>query len=338
MRRKLICVVVAAPESIRNQAMGHRSQGIFEKHYRTPEIRWDSQSTYRGTPQQTELVLAGGNKLLQRDLNAPNKLSAAQEVAIMTRPDITSLRMARTATVRQCQSRFGTLKQTQHAGDTTLWKEYTKADQALRSTKRKLRQEVLREARQTWFAMPRDNTGSSVHRATNAITLLEDRAKLASILWDESKQAPAKPSRLLAINLMATLCSRQEPKGRMTYPAEAKSIASDHIRDKLPMRCSPHTCLFCLKHTRERSLSTRYRLARHLEKMHYPYIKMPAKCPHPSCMETIKHIHHFQAHASTVHGITFTKKAGREAQTKWNDREIIEIVDETASISTARNV
>ena len=316
--------VSAAPESIRNQVMGHKSHRVFEKHYRTAEVRWDVQSTYRGAVQQKDLVLATGNKLLLRDSRAPTKLTEEREIEILKHPSVMALQDARQCLLKQCQNEYGSLEKARREGPdgAALWRAHCDAGNKVKNQKRNLRQEAVKGQRATWFSTHHNDSDDPVPLPVRLS--LPARAALAEILWKEAYTGKddVHTDRLLAINLMSQLCSEQEPLNKMTYPPAAKRLASDQMRGLYPMQCRPKTCLFCLNRNRGgRALSTRARLSRHLEKTHYPRLTRgkPFECPHPLCHTTLQHIHHFQTHAVRVHGIEFTKKCGQAMQSKWGN-------------------
>ena len=122
--------------------------------------------------------------------------------------------------------------------------------------------------------------------------------------------------RLSASEDMHALCRRIEPVPKsMLHKSSEHRFPEKPKKIKYSLRYQPKTCLFCLAKSGDRILSTRSRLARHLEKPHYPNAKgKQSECTHPHCNERLRHIHNFQVHAMRVHGIEFIKKCGSAFQ------------------------
>ena len=110
-----------------------------------------------------------------------------------------------------------------------------------------------------------------------------------------------------------------EARGKIKFPQAIRRLQSDVQLGRVSLRCDPKTCLFCLGKEKDKTLSTRSRLCRHLEKVHYPNLPRgrPFECPHPSCNEMLNYISHFQLQAMQVHKIEFTKKSGQTMQKEW---------------------
>ena len=150
---------------------------------------------------------------------------------------------------------------------------------------------------------------------------LLERGRLARLLCAKAmtKQALYE-QRLSATEDMHALYRRIEPVPKSMLHKSSKHRFPENPRKvKYSLRCQSKTCLFCLAKSGDRILSTRSRLIRHLEKLHYPNVKgKQFECPHPHCNERLRHIHHFQVYPMQVHGIEFTKKCGSAFQQPLN--------------------
>ena len=189
----------------------------------------------------------------------------------------------------------------------------------------RLRKEALKRLRTKFFE---SNCFESVeqsadlnHELTSNIHALLKRGRLARLLFTKAKTKQAlDEQRLSAIEDMLALCKRIELVPKSTLHKSSKHrFPKNSKKINYSLRRQPKTCLFCLAKSGNRVLSTRSRLTRHLEKLHYPNVKgKQFECPHPHCNERLRHIHHFQVYPMQVHGIEFTKKCGSAFQQPLN--------------------
>ena len=125
--------------------------------------------------------------------------------------------------------------------------------------------------------------------------------------------------RAVAIQSMADLCSRVEPKRkaekRVTCQPKSRSLdlKATTTDGPIAMKCHYLQCLFCIGderlHFKDRTriFSQQYPLSRHVEK-HINTIKVNGgiSCPHPMCKikgTIVKSVEHLENYAHREHGI-----------------------------------
>ena len=321
------------------QALGHADPKMFDKAYRSQVVRWDIQNTFLGHKNRMSVVLAAGDTARSRDPYAPNRLSEKQHRDILDLPEIMQLQQARQALVDECTKGYGSIIEAERQG-AEVASRLQKAVQAHRTEVRRQRTRALKEIRDEWFKSggeksyndddnenEEDGSEDSIPTIPRKVPhTVPERASLAKLLFEPfSTTEDATKRRLEAISLMSQLCSRREPK-QITFPLALKRLSEERLRSsekRYTPRCEPRTCLFCLARQDDRVLSTYVRLSKHLEKVHYRYLpkNRSFKCPHPDCDEMLQHVHHFQMHATSVHGIKLTKKCGRSDQSLWGNQD-----------------
>lgn len=313
---------VSAPQSILMQVMGHKDPQIFGKHYRSQNVLWDTQNAYLKTPLDTKLVhMAGNTNSLNRDSRAPTKLTDEQEMSMVhANPEVAEKQRKVQDLAAACVRSCGSVREAARR-QFPIHRQYMKAYNEHISEKRYRRKEALKNLRNKFFE---GNCFESIeqssdlnHELSSKKYALPERASLVKLLFEEvmTKQ-DLFVQRLAATEAMHALCNAIEPVPKSMPQKSLKHRFPENFKKiKHSLRCQPKTCLFCLAKSGDRVLSTRSRLTRHLEKLHYPNVKGKSfVCPHPHCNERLRHIHHFQVHAMQVHGIEFTKKCGMSFQ------------------------
>ena len=298
------------------QAMGHKSPNEFRKSYQSQAVRFDIQSAVLGVPLQTSTVIAAGNELRFRDARAPKHLSKEQELLLCNDAKLMELRIKVLELGERCERHYGSRDEARKQGG-QLAEEFQEAENIYRNETRYERASMLKSARVNFFDSANDFI--STIPAMPQHTILE-RERLASALFVLAPTAEeAHTLRVSVTSDMHQLCFREEARGKLKSSKTVRHLQSDLQLSRISLRCDPKTCLFCLGRKKDKTLSTRSRLCRHLEKMHYPQLsrKHPFECLHPSCDEMLKYISHFQLHAMHVHKIEFTKKSGQAMQKEW---------------------
>ena len=297
------------------QAMGHKSPSEFRKSYQSQAVRFDIQSAVLGVPLQTSTVIAAGNELRFRDARAPKELSEEQQKLLWNDAKLTELRNKMLELGDECERRYGSREEARKQ-DGPLAKKFKEAENIYRNERRYERTSMLKSARANFF--------ESVHDSVPTVPtipqhVIPERSRLASTLFIPVTDAEeAHTVRVSAISDMYHLCFREEARGKIKSSKTVRRLQSDLQLGRVSLRCAPKTCLFCLGRYKDKTLSTRSRLCRHLEKMHYPNLpRKPFECPHPECGEMLKHISHFQLHSMQVHKIEYTKKSGQVMQKEW---------------------
>ena len=315
---QILTILVSAPQSILMQVMGHKDPQIFGKHYRSQNVLWDTQNSYLKAPLDTELIhMASNTNSLNRDSRAPTGLTDEQEMSMVhTNPEVVEKQKMVQDLAAACVRRCGSIREAARR-QSPIHRRYMKAYNQHISEKRYQRKEALKSLRIKFFE---SNCFQSVaqpsgldHELSSKTYALPERARLVKLLFDKAMtKQDLYVQRLAATEAMHVLCNKIEPVQKsMPYKSSKHRFPENPKKIKYPVRCQPKTCLFCLAKSGDRVLSTRSRLTRHLEKLHYPNLKSrPFECPHPHCNEKLRHIHHFQVHAMQVHGIEFTKKCG----------------------------
>lgn len=315
-----------APHSLTMQAMGHADPKMFDKKYRSQVVRWDIQNTFLGQENRMSVVLAAGDTARSRDPRAPKGISEEQHLEILDLPTVVQLRSARLDLVNECTRRYGSITGAEKQGAEVA----VLLQQAVRAYKNEIRNQrnlAKIKLRAEWFEdednekNSSDNSGDDSSNDNNSsdddsvqVTIpreappsLPERVQLARVLFEPfSTIENATERRIAAISNMGQLCSRREERGQTSFPLAVKRFSEDCLRSSVSrysLHCKPSTCLFCLGRRDAGVLSTYVRLSRHLEKVHYRYLKKkhPFECPHPACKEKLQHIFHFQLHATQTH-------------------------------------
>ena len=318
----ILTVPVSAPQSILMQVMGHKDPQIFGKHYRSQNVLWDTQSAYLKTPLDTKLVhMTSKTNSLNRDSRAPTELTDEQKMNMVhANPEVVEKKKKVQDLAAACVRSCGSIREAARR-QSSIHRQYMKAYNEHVSEKRYQRKEALKSLRIKFFESNRSESveqSLDLDRELSSRTyVLPERGRLVNLLFDKvmTKQDQIV-QRLAATEAMHALCNTIEPVPKSMPQKSLKHRFPENLKKiKYSLRCQPKTCLFCLVKSGDRILSTRSRLTRHLEKLHYPYVKgRPFECPHPRCNEKLRHIHHFQVHAMQVHGIEFTKKCGTSFQ------------------------
>ena len=287
------------------------------------------------------VVLAVSDTARSRDPSAPKEISEEQHLEILNHPTVIQLHHARLELVNECTKRYGSIIAAEKQGAEVALL-LRKAVRAYKNEVRNQRNLAKIKVRREWFEYGDGEKNSSENSDNNSnnsndinprddqVTIsrkvpqsLPERVQLARVLFEPfSTVENTTERRITAISSMSQLCSRQEERGRISFPLALKHFSEDQLRSSVPrcsLLCKPSTCLFCLGRRDTGVLSTYVRLSRHLEKVHYRYLKKkhPFQCPHPACKENLQHIFHFQVHATQVHGIKLTKNCGRADQQRW---------------------
>ena len=323
------------------QAMGHADPKMFDKKYRSQVVRWDIQNTFLGLENRMSVVLAAGDTARSRDPRAPKEISKEQHLEILNLPTVIQLRRTRLELANECTRGYGSIVGAEKQGAEVALLLH-KAVRAYKNEIRNQRNLAKIKSRIEWFECGGGEKNSSKNSSNDnnnndssdddsveimiprkASPSLPERAQLARVLFEPfSTLENATDRRIAAISNMGQLCSCREERGQMSFPLAVKNFSEDCLRSSIPrysLHCKPSTCLFCLGRQDAGVLSTYGRLSRHLEKVHYRYLKKkhPFKCPHPHCKEKLQHIFHFQVHATQMHGIKLTKNCGRADQQGW---------------------
>jgi hypothetical protein len=157
---------------------------------------------------------------------------------------------------------------------------------------------------------------------------LEERTRLQQVLCDLSKDLSSQAivvRKVLAINLMVALASRQEfqirtrksrsvPASTGLLKKESPAPEPSQPPDEFPVVCKKTQCIICIGNERlpyEQRTRTFKRVSNmwdHVEDVHLS--KVPAKqriiCDHPVCKAqglVLDHVMHFKNHVATVHQI-----------------------------------
>ena len=295
------------------QVMGHSNPDTFDRAYRSQPVLWDVQNTFLKSNLETDLVeLAASTASLTRDPRAPTRLTDEQEYELVSNhPEVVVAREKQTVVKGKCVRKYGSVEFARRLG-ASEYRDYHDVRNQHHHLKRDLRQEAVKRFRKEYF----DNhsfDGSKIQPSIKKLSLPE-RQILVQLLFTKAETTEAMlKQRQIATENMVRLCTSMEPPRTYGIPKSVKQLAADLTRGKYSLRCDPKVCLFCLGKHGKKSLSTRGRLSRHLEKIHYPSVRGRVfQCPHPICNEMLRHISHFQAHATQVHGIELTKKCGLE--------------------------
>ena len=295
------------------QVMGHLNPDTFEKHYRSQSVLWDVQNTFLKSKLETDLVeLAANTASLTRDPRAPTRLTDEQEYALVSHnSEVVIAREKQTVAKEKCVRKYGAVEFARKIG-AAEYQDYHEVRNQHHHLKRDLRQEAVKDLREKYFET-HNFDGSGVQSSSKKISLPE-REILVRLLFTKAETTEAiLEQRQVATENMVRLCTSMEPPRTLNFPKNSKQLSADLTRGRYTLRCDPKVCLFCLGKHGKKSLSTSGRLSRHLEKIHYPKVRGRVfECPHPYCHEMMRHISHFQAHATQVHGIELTKKCGLE--------------------------
>lgn len=315
---------VHAPQSILMQVMGHKDPRIFSKHYQSQLVMWDTQNTYLRQPLDTEIIrMASNSNSLNRDPRASKDLTDKQALNLMfNHPEVVEKRDKVQKVAAECARTYGTIvNAAKYQSQTHI--QYKAASLEYLTKKRYRKKKALKSLREDYFD---NNCVESLNETTFTDEIsrkrysLPQRESLVDLLFrDSTTEEEIYAKRLAATENMHALCTKIEPSPKKMPWKSSKRFSTNLRQNRYTLRCEPKTCLFCLGKSQDKILSNRVRLARHLEKLHYPQvIGRIFECPHPNCYETLRHIHHFQVHAMLVHGIEFTKKCDAAYQPSVN--------------------
>jgi hypothetical protein len=206
----------------RNQVMGHRHGGTYERYYMPDLVERDFQSIYFGTPSQDLLIESVARMGLSRDRRAPTELTEDQKLEVKTHPGLIKLREERDR--RKNKIYCGKYDSIGAAKGTDLFDRYKAVERKINNMSIKLRRERLDQALRDFhdsidtIEINKQLDGITAADILTQPTLqyeLRERATVAKLLsqpLDVLSEERALKIRLKFIRNLARLCQLQESR------------------------------------------------------------------------------------------------------------------------------
>lgn len=290
------------------------------------------QAAFLGKPSSTALFKAATHMSRYVDPRAPTEPSPGDLDAFKTSPQMVKLRQLRDHLSKEVRRESRTLKNAAAEG-TKMYQMYKNAEDALRSTKAKLRKSARKEARGRFFetidteeinkqlhpALP--DTEDCVWEPERVEHTLEERTLAAELLGEKTTDQTALAQlqhRMKTITTLVALCRRREAT-RRTRKDDSWGIP-DHKFDYLPFPtvCERTQCLFCFgnqqqpRDVRLYYFATIYKARNHVEDhLRRFQLDEPVACPHPTYQTvgiSLSSREHFKHHAAIEHDYDIFRK------------------------------
>ena len=312
-------------DEVRNQVSGHLESRTYRASYQDQNISLDVANLVRGQDPEDALMRKLNHMGVDADPNANVPLPPEAHLEIAALPDMVALDAECKRLTELVKRRYGTL--TSAPNSDPLVKRSTEAKQKFRAKKECYRSQRRNQLRRDFF-VNKDNalveqqwsgdsqTEIALSKREATPVLIAERANLASLIGIQDARSP--PIRSAAVQTMADLCSRVEPKGSTIHTGPTSRCSSSHpeqVKDEpaISMQCHGLQCLFCLGdeelifEDRTRTFTRPQALWRHV-KIHLEAIEFSCDicCPHPICATkavTMSNIEHLLNHAQTTHGV-----------------------------------
>lgn len=313
----------------------HASSRVYERSYLPRYITQDTQAAFRGLEPQVALTRLASGMMRTIDTRQPRRLDPEQLAAIDRHPEVQLLLRAKNHVVRHIRAQFGSVTR---ATGTALFKKYLKIRKEYERTRKahsraevKKTQAGYRKKRALLDIAeqldrkdtPKEVDASSIETEAEreddltADRLSQERRAVLCALFSQTSShvGEERRRRSEAINAVVALCKRQEPapshgNRRRRSSTHSKEATPLMIRaPTYPLQCSPTQCIFCLGNVslthemRRRSFRDHYSLKDHFAKIHLDRLPdhEPIPCPHPRCVELLRHKQHLRKHALQVH-------------------------------------
>lgn len=273
---------------------------------------------------------------LTADASAPTELSAEQKAKLAIHPKVTKLRQRNKAlTERIRRAGYRAVKDAQ---GTSLFKKKKRAEARLNATKKRLRVDMIAQARKRHFRKADTITfdaqfsaekvsyasaGDTPHAKPFTYNIPE-RAEVVRLVCSPGEGLTDRQRfrrRIEAIEVRTALCHRREAQRRgrpkvIIKPEESEGVLDDSdegMKIDFPMVCRPTQCPFCLGneslpyHHRVYEYAKPHQMmneaGKHLKRF-APADEVP--CPHPMCKTAglvLPSIVAFKNHTAMVHKI-----------------------------------
>ncbi|KAL8989941.1 MAG: hypothetical protein Q9177_001280 [Variospora cf. flavescens] len=335
LRRGLLNVINnKAPASVRDQTFDHQQGAVG--YYLDQEVRFDTKACCLGRPSNEVVQKMARLASLTADASAPTELSAEQKAKLAIHPKVTKLRERNKAlTERIRRAGYRAVKDAQ---GTSLFKKKKRAEARLNATKKRLRIDMIAQARKRHFRKADTITfdaqfsaekvsyasaGDTPHAKPFTYNIPE-RAEVVRLVCSPGEDLTDRQRfrrRIQAIEVRTALCHRREAQRRgrpkvIIKPEESEGVLDDSdegMKIDFPMVCRPTQCPFCLGneslpyHHRVYEYAKPHQMmneaGKHLKRF-APADEVP--CPHPMCKTAglvLPSIVAFKNHTAMVHKI-----------------------------------
>ncbi|CAL8577089.1 hypothetical protein XPA_002936 [Xanthoria parietina] len=323
-----------APASVRDQTFDHQQGAVG--YYLDQEVRFDTKACYLGRPSNEVVQKMARLASLTADASAPTELSSEQKAKLAIHPKLTKLGQRNEAlTERIRRAGYRAVKDAQ---GTSLFKKKKRAEARLNAAKKRLRVDIIAQARKRHFRKADTITFDaqfSAEKVSYASALdtpyakpftynVPERAEVVRLVCSPGEGLTDRQRfrrRIEAVEVRTALCHRREAQRRGRPKATIKQEESDgavnnsyrDTKDEFPIICRPTQCPFCLG---DESLPYHHRVyeyakphqmmneaEKHLKRF-APGDEVP--CPHPTCKAAglvLSSAMAFKNHTAMVHKI-----------------------------------
>jgi hypothetical protein len=333
---RLIALLGSASDAVRDQVMRHNPfTGVFNEAYINSSVRFNVQDAFLESDISDDgLTQAFTHMSIRCNPGAPKEVpKEVMDPLLAADPDIVDLGRRFKESHTQIKAKYKFIKR----APKRIGKEHDDLRKQLTNAKKSLKGEIENAYRKDYFfrihnEMMKRQLEKTVEEEDVEPVIqhqLEERTRLQQILCDLSRDL--KPQdivsrKVLAINLMVALASRQEFQARKPRFAAAPQVLVKKEPDPepfpqphdFPLVCQKTQCIICIGNERlpyeERTRAIRRvsHMMDHVENLHLS--KQPADqrivCHHPVCKAdglVLNHMMYFKYHVATVHGISLRK-------------------------------
>jgi hypothetical protein len=330
---RLITVLGSALDAVRDQVMRHNPfTGVFNEAYINSSVRFNVQDAFLESDISDDgLTQAFTHMSIRCNPGAPKEVpKEVMDPLLAADPEIVDLEQQFKKSHTQIKAKYKLIKR----APIRIRKKHKDLQKQLTNVKKSLKDKIEKAFRKDYFfhihneMMRRQLNKTIVEEDVEPIIQhqLEERTRLQQILCDFSRDLSPQDivsRKVLTINLMIALASRQEFQTRKRYSAPAPQVLIKKEPDPepfpqpyvFPLVCQKTQCIFCIRNERlsyeERTRAFRRvsHMMDHVENLHLS--KQPADqriiCHHPVCKAeglVLNHVMHFKHHVATVHGIS----------------------------------
>ena len=300
-------------------------------------MRFDTKSCYLGRPSNEAIQRMARLASLTADASAPTELSPEQKVKVAAHPKVVKLGQRNQALTERIH-RAG-YRSVNDAQGTSLFKRKKRAEARLNAAKKRLRVDMIAQARKRHFrkadtiAFDTQFSAEKVPYASARDTSraepftynIPERAEVVRLVCSPEEGLTDRQRfrrRIEAIEARTALCHRREAQRRgrpkatikQEEPNEAVNDSCRDAKDVDPRICLPTQCLFCLGDESLPYHHRTYEYAKPHQMMNeaVKHLKRFASgdevpCPHPICKAAelvLPSVMVFKNHAATVHKIS----------------------------------
>lgn len=333
----LTAALGVASDAVRDQVMRHDpGTGVFNGAYINNAVRFNVQDAFLESDISDDgLTRAFTHMSIRCNPGAPREVpKEVMGQLLAADPEITGLRRRFKESRTELQWEYGLIKRAPKCKQ----KEHQGLGKQLKNAEKSLRTELEAAHRKDYFyrihnemmkrQLQRHLDKTMAEQDTEELEpvvqhQLEERMRVQQVLCDLSKDLSPQDivtRKILAINLMTALASRQElqtRKPRSTSPDKdmvKTSPPSDPFSqlDKIPLILGKTQCIICIGNERlqykdqTRAFKRVSHMWDHVEDVHLRRAHEVPTCGHPVCKAkglVLKNVMHFKNHVATVHGI-----------------------------------